>query len=338
MSSKLKILFTGATGYIGGSVLSRFLRHPDFGSFTITTLVRSPEKAEKLKALGFNAVTGSHDDVELMESLAADHDFVIATADADNYEAAIATLNGLKRRHEKTGTTPILIHTSGTGVLTDSAGGNFAGETVYDDANPDQIETLPDTQLHRNVDLEILRADKEGYLKSYIILPSTIWGIATGILVEKGIQNPHSIQVPALIRASLDRGRAGMVGAGKNLWPDVNIEEVADLYIVLFNAIRSNPSTTGHGREGIYFGESGEHSLYEVCKAIGQAMVALGKSDNPEPTTFTKEELDKYFQGSDYLGTNSRCRANRSRSIGWNPVKTKEDFIASIRAEVEALL
>lgn len=57
------------------------------------------------------------------------------------------------------------------------------------------------------------------------MFPSTIWGIATGVLVEKGIANSHSIQVPALIRASLKRGRAGMIGAGKNLWPDVNIEE-----------------------------------------------------------------------------------------------------------------
>lgn len=70
---------------------------------------------------------------------------------------------------------------------------------------------------------------------------------------------------------------------------------VADLYLVLFDSIRSSPST-GHGREGIYFAESGEHSLYEVGKAIGETLVALGKSDNPEPTTFTKEELDKYFK------------------------------------------
>lgn len=72
---------------------------------------------------------------------------------------------------------------------------------------------------------------------------------------------------------------------------------VADLYLVLFDAIRKDP-TTGHGREGFYFGENGEHSLYEVGKAIGEALVALGKSDNPEPTTFSKEEIDKYFRVS----------------------------------------
>lgn len=131
------------------------------------------------------------------------------------------------------------------GVLADDATGDHATETIYDDADPDQIETLPEAQIHRNVDLELLRADKEGifffvvgsclfhrakssvqgYVKIYLILPSTIYGIASGILVEKGIQNPHSIQVPALIQASLERGRAGMVGQGLNFWPDVDIDD-----------------------------------------------------------------------------------------------------------------
>jgi hypothetical protein len=31
--------------------------------------------------------------------------------------------------------------------------------------------------------------------------------------------------VPSLISAALDRGRAGMVGEGKNLWPNVEIHE-----------------------------------------------------------------------------------------------------------------
>jgi len=170
------------------------------------------------------------------------------------------------------------------------------------------------------------------------VLPSTIWGIATGALVEQGIQNPHSIQVPQNIRASLYRGRGGMVGEGKNIWPDVNIEEMADLYVVLFNAIQAgNNPACGHGREGFYFGENGEHTLYEVAKAIAVALVQLGLSVDPEPSPFTKEEIDKYFNGSSYLGTNSRCRGTRSRAIGWKPVKTKEDLLASIKPEVETM-
>ena len=73
--------------------------------------------------------------------------------------------------------------------------------------------------------------------------------------------------------------------------------KVADLYIVLYNSIVSNPAT-GHGREGIYFGENGEHTFYDMSKAIGEALMTAGKVDNPEPTTFTKEETDKYFRVS----------------------------------------
>ena len=60
---------------------------------------------------------------------------------------------------------------------------------------------------------------------TYIILPSTIYGIATGKLVDLGVQHSHSHQLPGLIKAALARGQAGMVGEGKNIWPNVNIEE-----------------------------------------------------------------------------------------------------------------
>jgi hypothetical protein len=48
------------------------------------------------------------------------------------------------------------------GVLVDDAHGLKPTDVIYDDANPDQIETLPPTQPHRPVDLEIVQADKEG--------------------------------------------------------------------------------------------------------------------------------------------------------------------------------
>lgn len=69
---------TALVGYIGGSVLLRLLNHPNAASFNITALVRSPEKAEKLKALGVNAVIGSHDDPQLVEKLVSEADVVVA--------------------------------------------------------------------------------------------------------------------------------------------------------------------------------------------------------------------------------------------------------------------
>jgi hypothetical protein len=72
---------------------------------------------------------------------------------------------------------------------------------------------------------------------------------------------------------------------------------VANLYIVLFDYIEANPSYSGHGSSGYFFGENGEHFLVDISKAIGKAMVALGKAKDPAPTTFTDDEIRKYFGG-----------------------------------------
>jgi hypothetical protein len=74
---------------------------------------------------------------------------------------------------------------------------------------------------------------------------------------------------------------------------------VAGLYVVLLDKLLQNPDPVPHGREGFYFGENGEHSLYEVSKTIGEGLVAMGKSSDAEPTTFSKDEIDKYFNVSD---------------------------------------
>jgi hypothetical protein len=70
------------------------------------------------------------------------------------------------------------------------------------------------------VDLAIVAAHEAGYVRTYIVLPSTIYAIASGPLFDAKIANAHSIQLPSLIRASAARGAAGTVGPGTNVWPN----------------------------------------------------------------------------------------------------------------------
>lgn len=42
----------------------------------------------------------------------------------------------------------------------------YTTETIYDDFNASQIATISDTQPHRNVDLAILEADKQGKIST----------------------------------------------------------------------------------------------------------------------------------------------------------------------------
>ena len=132
---------------------------------------------------------------------------------------------------------------------------------------------------------------------------------------------------------------------------------MADLYIILFDAILKNPEEVGHGREGFYFGENGEHTLLNVSAEIGKTLVALGKAKTDEVTSFSDAEMDKYYGGVrprapfrpasadrrgsgqlDWIGPNSRCRAERSRKLGWKPTKGTEEMLKSIRPETEVIL
>ncbi|KAI0674908.1 NAD-P-binding protein [Trametes maxima] len=331
------VFLLGATGYIGGGVLARLLSNAK-PLFNITVLLRDAVKADKLKPFGVKTVLGNLDDVEKVESLASQADFVFECADADHIASTRAVLAGLKKRYDETGKASTLIHTSGTGVLTDDAAGQYGTDIIYNDNDAEQLARLPATQPHRMVDLTVIAADQQGYVKTFIVLPSTIYGLARGPLVDAGIMNPQSQQIPALILASIDRGRAGMVGEGKNIWPDVHIDDIVHLYEVLWNAALTGQQPIGHGEEGYYFGENGEHKLYDVARTIGVVLKDVGLSDNEEPTTFTKMELDKYFDGSESLGSNSRCRADRSRAAGWKPKKRTEDMLASIKPEIQYML
>ncbi|KAH8990310.1 hypothetical protein EDB92DRAFT_1999227 [Lactarius akahatsu] len=337
MTSKTHIFITGATGYIGGSVLQRLLDHPKSDTFEITALVRSADKATTLNALGVTTTVASLSELDKLTELAAASDVIIHTADADDQNAAKAILHGLKARYDKTGKIPIYIHTRTIlevglkflGVLMDNAAGLHDTDVIYADTDPEQIESLPDTAAHRLVDLEVVAADKE-------VLPSTIYGIATGKLFDLGISHAYSQQIPAAIKASLDRGQGGMIGEGKNIWPNVEVHEQAELYQIILDAALSDPNTP-HGRDGYYFGASDEYRLYDLAKAYSRALYDLGKGKSPEPTPFTAEEAHKYFGGV-WLGSNARCKAERGRALGWKPTKTTKDFIESVRPEVEVIV
>ena len=48
--------------------------------------------------------------------------------------------------------------------------------------------------------------------------------------------------------------------------------------------------------------------------------------------------LTRIQQVGYYYGSNSRARATHSRSIGWKPKYTREDFFKSVKPEVENLV
>jgi hypothetical protein len=104
-----------------------------------------------------------------------------------------------------------------------------------------------------------------------------------------------------------------MVGEGKNDWPhvspsnhsfeptatlrQVHVDDLADLYILLFDAIREDSHRAGHGWEGFYFAKNGRYTLEQVATVTGRELVEAGKAEDPTPTSFSQLEIDDFFGG-----------------------------------------
>jgi len=125
-SSPLKILLTGATGFIGGSILDTLLASdaPALRSATITCLLRDAKRAEKLTSHYGDRVKLAEykdlDDVEATVHYASQHDIVINTTLGFHQASAVALVKGLGKRREETGRDVWMIHTSGTSNLADT--------------------------------------------------------------------------------------------------------------------------------------------------------------------------------------------------------------------------
>ncbi|KAI0635601.1 NAD-P-binding protein [Trametes polyzona] len=324
---KLTIFLTGATG-------------------TDTSEVRNADKARRIQSeFGVTTVVGALQDLDKLSSLSESAHVVFHSADCDDVDAIKAILSGMKARNDKTGDVPLLIHTSGLAEIGDDAQGQYASDNVYSDLDIAGIEALPPTALHRAVDLLIVAADEAGYVRSHIILPSLVYGVATGPLFESGISNAHTVFTPILVRTALRQGNVAVLNKGESVWSNVHIDDLANMYIELFDAVLATPERVSHGREGYFFCENGEVPIKDVLGTIAETLSSLGLIASPELKESSVEEMSTYY-GADLplwfitrvLFCNTRCKAERARrDLGWAPTYKMKDMLEGLRSEVEIL-
>ncbi|ANF57282.1 NAD-dependent epimerase/dehydratase family protein [Halotalea alkalilenta] len=285
----MNVFITGVTGFIGGSVAHRLI---DAG-YSVRGLVRSEEKAERLRAAGIEPVLGSLDDHQLLVREAHRADGVINAADSDHRAAVEALIEGLK------GSGKPLLHTSGSGVVGDDVGGNRLSERIFDEDTPLIVE--PRKQPRHAIDLLVLAAKDRG-IRSVVLCDAMIYGTGRGI-------NPHSVQIPPLVDQARESGIVRIVGQGINRWSNVHIDDVAELYLL---ALEKAPAGA------FYFVENGEASYAEIGAAIARRL-----GTGPVQSWSVEQATPRWGRGrAQYsLGSNSRVRAKRARlELGWTPV------------------
>ncbi|MGG4048630.1 NAD-dependent epimerase/dehydratase family protein [Paenibacillus favisporus] len=285
-----KVFVTGATGYIGGSVALKLRQ----AGFQVTGLTRTDEGAVKLRELGISPYIGTLNDFEPLIQAAKEADIVVNAADSDNIFAVTTLLTALE------GSGKTFVHTSGSSIVGDKAAGEYASKVYHEEI----IEPLPEKLARVTIDRTVLAAANRG-IRSMVICPSLIYGTGYGI-------HKDSIQVPWLIELALKRGAACHIGKGENVWSNVHIDDLVELYLL---AIERAPAGS------FFFAENGEASIKEVGEAINRAFELGPKTEMMN----LDEAINEWGPEAAHFafGSNSRVRSTKARKmLGWNPKGT----------------
>lgn len=284
----MNIFITGAGGYIGGSVAMALLA----AGHRVRGLTRGAANADRLAASGIEPVTGTLDDADVLTREARASDGVINTASADHTGAVQALIAGLQ------GSGKPLLHTSGTSVVGDDARGSRGSEQIFDEDST--LVVSPTKKPRRELDLHVLGATALG-IRSAVICPSLIYGVGRGL-------NPRSVQIPFLAENARQHGVVQLVGAGLNIWSNVHIDDVVQLYLLALQRASAG---------ALYFAENGEASFGEIGAAIVRRLGLRGVEFLPPEVAAARWGESKAYYT---LGSNSRVRAKRARSdLGWAP-------------------
>jgi nucleoside-diphosphate-sugar epimerase len=286
----MNIFITGASGYIGGTIAEALLA----AGHRVSGLARSEVTAAALRDRGLAPVRGTLDDCEMLAAAARAADATINAANAAHRAAAETMVTALA------GSGKAFIHTSGSSIVGTRARGELV-EAVFDEDTP----FTPTPQRAERVAIDsMVRAAAGNGVRAAVIAPSLIYGRGRGL-------NPHSMQVPWLIRLAKKAGVGKHIGSGENRWSNVHIDDLVRLYLA---ALERAPAGA------FYFAENGESSMRETCEAISRMLGFGGRTQSMT----VEEAASEWGDGpaNDTMGSNSRVRAKRARAeLGWWPAR-----------------
>ena len=282
----MQIFLTGASGYIGASVLDALVR----AGHHVTVLVRTPGKAEALKSASVRAIVGTIDTPDRYVGVAEECDGIIHAAYDRSKQAeatdrlAIDTLLSVAHRRAGAGLPTAFIYTSGLWIL-----GNTQGRA--DELAPlAPVAHASFRQAHEQI---VLDANRGNTLRTIVVRPGIVYGGARGIIGD-------------LLKDALN-GLVRVVGSGRNHWPCVYDRDLADLYVRLV----ANPDA-----RGVF------HANDEADERVDDIVDAIARHTKMRPDVRhvpLEEARAKLGSVADALALDQVVRSARARALGWAP-------------------
>jgi nucleoside-diphosphate-sugar epimerase len=276
----MRVFLTGATGYIGSAVAERLRA----AGHQLTALARSDASAAKLESAGIQPIRGDFSDPKSVGSAADAADGVISLA--TTYDPAIdgpaidAILEALA------GSNKPFIYTSGIW-----SHGDTGGKVVDETSPPNPAELV---RWRQKVEQRVVDGARRG-IRSVVIRPAIVYGRGGGI--------------PAgFVDSARKEGAARYVGTGRNRWPLVHVDDLADLYLLALE--KAPPGTLLLGVHGP------SRPVSDIAAAASRGAGAGGRT----VATPLEEARKKIGAYADALALDQQASGQRAQDLlGWKP-------------------
>ena len=156
-------------------------------------------------------------------------------------------------------------------------------------------------------------------VRTAIVCPPTIYGPG------RGPGNPKSVQAYLLSHFVLKRGKGFLVGKGENVWHQVHVQDLSNVYLALGDAAAAGGGKATWNDEGYYFAENGSFVWGDIQRAVAQAAYDQKYIESPEVDSLDDKQTSEILEAGLYAwGSNSRGHAIRARKLfGWEPKQPK---------------
>ena len=278
----MRVLVTGATGYLGSAISAAL----GADGHEVVGTARTDEGAEDIRRAGHEVVAADLFDAASLGRAASEVDAVVHAAAINGPERASAdeaAVNAMLQALR--GRPAAFVYTRGTWVLGDT------GDTVATEKWPCRPLAVNAWQLE--VEQGVL-ASHTGGLRTAVVRPATVHGSGGGALA-------------GLVGQARKRGAVRVVGTGAQIWSTVHRDDVADLYVRVLRGIDAG---------GVFHAASGVG--YPVRDLALAAAIAGGSTRVEQwPLDEARARLGPVAES---FALTQRVEAQRSRSVlGWVP-------------------
>ncbi|KAF5575640.1 nad dependent epimerase dehydratase family [Fusarium pseudocircinatum] len=342
--TKANILITGASGYLGGTLLARWQSAQISGYGKLYALIRKPEQAEAVtKLYGAEPVLVSLEDEDAVQELIISKriNLVFFLIDAYSLQSQISFIKALSVLKAQTGMDTHFIYTSGTKQFSSLSG--LPNKRPLMDTDPELYELqknakppMKEMEVSLSTNCRVVELGLEFGVKTYVFSPC---------IVCEGFGNPISIQTVDVVNAALACKHVYSITDPSDKWPVCNVTDIINYAILLIKAVL-NGQDLDCGKNGFYLASSGRVYWMDLYKGVAKVLYNRGliNDDHVRPITeearrtiskrlgITPDTIELKVAG------NSWYELDHGKAISWKPEYGPEHILEVVDDEVSLIL